>query len=80
MTLSMREQLIQEILKMNDTEIAALMGTVLSMRGDEKPLYDETKDVAIGLFDGPEDLSARVKDILRDDTKRRGSWTVKDKG
>jgi hypothetical protein len=78
MTLSMREQLIQEIQKMSDDDIASLMGWLREMESSETPPFNSTKDIATSPSDRSAGLSAQVKDVINEDTERRGSWTLKD--
>jgi hypothetical protein len=78
MTESNRDRLIELIGNLTDQQIEALLGVVQVFQAGDKPLYDRSRDVAIGLFEGPEDLSERAEDILEEEVKRRGSWTLKD--
>lgn len=72
-------RLLEEAQTLSDQDAAALLQIIEVMKRREKPPYDKAKDPAIGFFEGPEDLSERVEEIIEEETRKRGGWTLKDK-
>ncbi len=75
------EELARAAEKLTDDQRAALLQLMLVMQpqdAGQAESYDEANDPAIGLFSGPADLSARAKDILREEIDPRNGRTQKD--
>jgi hypothetical protein len=79
MTLSMRDQLIRAVSILTEEEAAAILPVIQLLHpSEESTEYDPAQDPAIGFFEGPEDLSERVEEIIEEETRKRGAWTRKD--
>jgi len=81
---SMRDELIRELRSMTKEQVAALLYVARVMHPGEmfapptgNEVYDEANDPAIGLLQGPVDLAARAKEILRTEMSGRSGWTQK---
>lgn len=75
---SLREQLIERLATLTDSQVEALLRVVEAMQSlDLDRPYDESKDGAIGFFEGPEDYAESAKKILRDEITARSGWTQK---
>ncbi|MFN8530706.1 MAG: hypothetical protein U0670_19035 [Anaerolineae bacterium] len=68
-----REELLAKISQLSDAEIKTILNYIRVVHPDEgvNPAntllegYDETADPSVGFFDGPEDLSEQVENILQ---------------
>jgi hypothetical protein len=77
MNAPIREQLIKAIEKLGDEQVNALYNIVQFMqpRGEEAPPYDPDKDLMIGMFSGPTDLSERAEEILQEEIDPASGWS-----
>jgi len=77
---TLHEQLIARIKTLTDEDARALLGMIDALHpAKDSHSYDRAKDPLIGGMHGPQDLSKRAKEILRDDIDRRSGWTQKER-
>jgi len=67
--LSIRQELIEKLDKLNDEQIRALLHVIRAFEKDGQfgvspDEYDESKDALIAMFSGPTDLAERSREIL----------------
>ena len=75
-----REQLIQIISRLDEEPLKALLHVAELIASPKPPpdIYEEGLDVAVDLFAGPTDIASRVEEIIEEEVRKRGSWTIKD--
>jgi hypothetical protein len=75
-----REQLRGILDRLDEERLAALLrvAELMEPTGQVVGEYDESKDIAIGLFEGPTDLASHVEEIIEEEAGKRGGWTQKD--
>ncbi len=77
-TSALREKVDRKLDELNDEQLAELLRYIEIMESNLLPAdYDEDNDPTIGFISGPTDLSARAKEILRDEITPRSGWTQK---
>jgi len=80
MATNLREQVITQLDRLDETQLAHLLRYLEIMQADELPDdYDPDRDPAIGFITQAVDFEARqVKEILRRDITGHSGWTQKD--
>ena len=77
-----RQELVDMLPQLTEEQIAVLLAVAREMKPaavSQRAPYDPEKDIFLkGLFEGPEDLAERVEDILEEESRKRGSWTIKE--
>lgn len=81
-TTNIRQEIIGMLEHLSDQQVATLLEVVRGMQpahSSEQRTYDPKADILRnGIFKGPTDLAERVEEILEEESRKHGSWTIKD--